>query len=168
MKTLIFGLLLGIIIGAGGYWYMTADRTTPGIQEAEERAASQAEKAYDSVRAAGEQVKEALAAKLEAFELRSEDIQQELAEQGRVVRRKARDIGEVATDAAVDSRATAIIKARLAADPDLSALSISVSTTKGQVTLSGTVASAELIGKAMALALEVEGVREVVSTLQIG
>lgn len=168
MKTLIFGVLLGVIIGAGGYWYMTAERTSPDIEKAEERAASQAEKAFDSVRAAGEQAKEALAAKLEAFELRSEDIQQELAEQGRVVRRKAREIGDAATDTVVDSRATAIIKAKLAADPDLSALDISVSTTEGQVTLSGTVASAELIGKAMALALEAEGVREVVSTLQIG
>ncbi|MGQ9695827.1 MAG: BON domain-containing protein [Thermodesulfobacteriota bacterium] len=55
----------------------------------------------------------------------------------------------------------------LAADPDLSALSISVSTAAGRVTLSGTVGSPELIGKAVALALETEGVREVVSTLKV-
>jgi osmotically-inducible protein OsmY len=57
--------------------------------------------------------------------------------------------------------------AKLAADPDLSVFSISVATTAGRVTLSGTVASPELIGKATALALETDGVREVVSTLQV-
>jgi osmotically-inducible protein OsmY len=84
------------------------------------------------------------------------------------VRRKARDIGEAAADAAVDARATAAIKTKLAADPDLSALRISVSTTAGRVTLSGMVSSYEFIGKAMAMALDTEGVREVISTLQVG
>ena len=53
------------------------------------------------------------------------------------------------------------------ADKDLSALSISVNTTSGIVTLSGTVSSPEHISKAMLLAMETEGVREVVSTLQV-
>jgi gas vesicle protein len=160
MKVFIIGALMGAIIGAGALWYFTA-------QKAEERAAVQAEKARESVQAAGEQAKQALAARLEEMELSAEDIRKELAEKGHVVRRKARDIGEAATDAAVDARATATIKAKLAADPDLSALRISVATTAGRVTLSGTVASPELIGKAMVLALETDGVREVVSTLQV-
>ena len=84
-----------------------------------------------------------------------------------VVRRKAREIGEAAVDAALDARVTATIKAKLAADADLSAISIAVATTAGRVTLSGTVTSPELIGKAMTLALETDGVREVVSTIQI-
>ena len=75
-------------------------------------------------------------------------------------------MGEAASDAALDTRATAVIKTKLAADPDFSALSISVATTGGRVTRSGTVASPELIGKATALALETEGVREVLSTIQ--
>jgi osmotically-inducible protein OsmY len=72
--------------------------------------------------------------------LRPEDIRNELSEQGKALRRKARDIGEAASDAALDTRTTTVIKAKLAADPDLSALSISVATTGGRVTLSGTVA----------------------------
>ncbi|MFH0872503.1 MAG: BON domain-containing protein [bacterium] len=99
--------------------------------------------------------------------MRAEDIQKELVEKGRVVRRKARAIGEAAADAALDARATATIMAKLAADPDLSVLSISVATAAGRGTLSGTVASPELIGKATALALETDGVREVVSTVQV-
>jgi len=35
-----------------------------------------------------------LTAKLEALDLRPEDIRKELAEQGKVLRRKARDIGQ--------------------------------------------------------------------------
>jgi osmotically-inducible protein OsmY len=145
MKTLLIGLLLGILIGAGAFWFFTGGRTTPAVQKTQQ----------------------AMAAKLETLELRAEDIKKELAEKGRVVRRKARDLGEAAGDAARDARTTALIKGKLAADSELSALSISVATTDGRVTLAGKVSSPELIGKATALALETDGVREVVSTLQV-
>lgn len=125
------------------------------------------DQARESVQRAAERTKEALMAKLEVLELKSEQIQKEIAEKGKIVRRKARDLGETVADAAIDVSLTTTIKAKLAADPDLSALNISVSTTAGRVTLSGTVASFEEMGKAIALALETEGVREVVSTLQV-
>lgn len=167
MKSFIIGLLMGAIIAASAIWYFTAGRTTPAVQKAEERVASKAGEALESLQTAGEKAKLALSAKLEALELRSEDIQKELAEKGSVVRRKAREIGKAAADATLDASITATIKAKLAADPDLSAISISVATSAGRVTLSGTVSSPELIGKAMALALETDGVREVASTIQI-
>lgn len=167
MKTFIIGLLFGVIIGIGVFWYLNAGQSSPTVQQTEQRVNAQVEKAHEAAQAAGEQARQTLKAKLEALELRAEDIQEELTEHGRVVRRKARDIGEVAVDAAHDTHITAKIKAKLAADRDLSALSISVSTTAGLVTLSGSVASPEHIGKAMALALETKGVREVVSTIQV-
>jgi osmotically-inducible protein OsmY len=46
-------------------------------------------------------------------------------------------------------------------------LAISVDTTGGRVTLAGSAPSHEAIGRATLLALEIEGVREVVSTLQV-
>jgi osmotically-inducible protein OsmY len=167
MKSFVIGLLMGAIIAAGAIWYFAAGRTTPAVQKVEESAAKKAEQALESLQAAGEQAKLSLAAKLETLELRREDIQQELAEKGSIVRRKAREIGGAAADAALDARVTATIKAKLAADPELSVISIAVATPDGRVTLSGAVASPELIGKAIALALETEGVREVVSTIQI-
>ncbi|HDQ41289.1 MAG TPA: BON domain-containing protein [Desulfonatronum sp.] len=167
MKTLFIGLLLGIIIGVGGLWYLSRDQTTGDVQQAEERVAGQVEQAFESVQDLSEQAKQEIAVRLDALDLRPEDIQKELAEQGRIVRRKARDIGEDAADVARDAQTTAEIKAKLVADPELSALNISVSTTAGLVTLSGTAASLELIGSAMALALGTEGVREVVSTIQV-
>ena len=167
MKTFIIGILVGVIIGVGALWYVTVGRDTPEIRQAEERAASKVEDAKDSAIDAMEKTRQAFQAKLEAWELRPEDIREELSEQGEVVRRKSREVGEAVSDAASDTRITATIKARLAADPDLSAFSVSVSTTDGKVTLSGKVKSAELVGKAVALALKTDGVREVVSTLQV-
>ena len=79
----------------------------------------------------------------------------------------AREVGAAVTEATVDARITAAIKAKLLTDSDLSALSISVNTTYGVVTLSGMASSYDAIGKAILLALEADGVREVVSTLQI-
>jgi osmotically-inducible protein OsmY len=67
----------------------------------------------------------------------------------------------------VDARTTGTIKGKLLANRDLSAMSISVNTTSGVVTLSGAVSSPEDIGKAILLAMETDGVREVISSLQV-
>ena len=99
--------------------------------------------------------------------LRSEDIKDELARTGQVVRREASEAGQAIADATADARITAAIKAKLLASRDLSALNISVNTTAGVVTLSGFVPSPEHISKAILLAMETDGVREVVSTLQV-
>jgi osmotically-inducible protein OsmY len=160
MKTFIIGVLFGVIVGWGGVWYFTVGKDNQKVQETEERVAAQIEETTEAVT-------QILQAKLEAWELRPEDISQELEEQGEVLRHKARDVGESVSDHARDTRTTAAIKAKLAEDPELSVFSISVSTTDGKVTLSGTVPSPEMLGKAMALALETENVREVVSTLVV-
>ena len=77
------------------------------------------------------------------------------------------EAGHAIADATADARITAAIKAKLVASRDLSALNISVNTTAGVVTLSGHVSSPENISKAMLLAMETDGVREVISTLQV-
>jgi hyperosmotically inducible periplasmic protein len=99
--------------------------------------------------------------------LRPEDIKDDLARTGKVIRRKAQEAGQAIADATADARTTAAIKAKFIANRDLSALSISVNSTAGVVTLSGTVNSPEDIGKAILLALETDGVTQVVSTLQV-
>jgi osmotically-inducible protein OsmY len=167
MKTFVIGLLFGAIIGAGAIWYFTADQPVTTLQETQERAGTEAEEARESIQTAGEQARQAWDARLEALQLRAEDIREELAEDSRIIRRKARDFGEATVDVAMDTRTTATIKAKLAADEELSVFDVSVSTTQGYVTLSGTVASPELIGRATALALETEGVREVTSVLKV-
>lgn len=165
MKNLIIALLIGIILGAGGLWYYQQE--TSALREAEERASRTAAAARKAVSDAAVDARDAVAAKLEALELRAQDIKEDLSRSGRIVRRKARELGEAAAEATADAAITARIKGKLAADPLLSAMGISVDTTAGRVTLAGTAPSHEAIGRAMLLALETEGVREVVSTLQV-
>ena len=84
-----------------------------------------------------------------------------------VVREKARTAGHSIADAAANARVTAAVKGRLVAEPGLSAFSINVDTTDGLVTLSGKVSSHDQVGRAVKLALDTDGVRKVVSTLQV-
>lgn len=66
-----------------------------------------------------------------------------------------------------DTAITAKVKARLVGDPTISGFAISVETFRGRVILSGFVSSQTQIDRAMALAREVSGVREVQSALVI-
>ena len=145
MKNFLIALLLGITVGGTTAWYFTRGRENKHVRHAQDK----------------------LGEKLAAWHLTGDDIKDELAKGNKVVRRQVSEIGSSIADATADARITAAIKAKLVKDPDLSALGISVNTTEGRVTLSGTVFSTQNIGKAMALALDTEGVREVVSTLQV-
>jgi osmotically-inducible protein OsmY len=152
MKTL-FVLILGLALGAFGYYIYKqsgSDRTTPGPEE---------------ITQGGSRTNESSTER--KGDLRAEQIRDELARSGRVVRKKAQEVGAAVSDATADARITGSIKTKLAVDSDLSALTVSVNTTEGVVTLSGTVSSHEHIAKAIKLALETEGVSEVVSTLQV-
>jgi osmotically-inducible protein OsmY len=163
MKNFLIALLLGIVLGAAASWYFGQ----PAVQQVRAVAEQKAADARTAAARAAEDVERTLAAKLEAMELRAQQIRDELQETGRVVRRKAREFGEAVADAAADTRITAEVRRKLAADAELSVFAISVGTIDGRVTLSGTVSSPELIGKAILLALETEGVRDVVSMLQV-
>ena len=101
---------------------------------------SRIQDATNQVESAAKSAGDAIQEKLRVLDLRPQDVKDELARSAHVVRRKPRD---------------------------LSALSISVNTTAGVVTLSGTVPSTEAISKAMLLAMETDGVKEVISTLQV-
>ena len=155
MRVLL-GLILGIVIGAAGFWYFSS-------ADGKARVQGTSAQIQTAARSAGEAIHE----KLKVLDLRPEDIKQDLAHSGQVVRRQARDAGKVIADATADARITTAIKGKLLADKNLSALSISVNTTAGIVTLSGTAPNAEAIGHAMLLAMETDGVREVISTLQV-
>ncbi len=165
MRRFFNGLVLGIILGAAGYWFIeTKARQHP---EAQQRAADAAAQAQTAAGEAAQHLSEALKAKLETLDLRSEQIKEELERTGKIVRRKTHDLGAEVADAATDARIVAAIKVKYAADPDLSVWNISVSCDQGRVTLSGTVSAKDNIGKAVALALEVEGVRDVTFTIAV-
>jgi hyperosmotically inducible periplasmic protein len=153
---ILLALIIGVAVGAAAVWYF-------GTNDGHDRVHKAGTQIQDAARSAGNALEE----KLKILDLRTNDIKEDLARTGRVVRRTAREAGQAIADATADARITGKIKAKLVASRELSALSISVNTTAGVVTLSGTVPSTEAISKAMLLAMETDGVREVVSTLQV-
>ena len=124
MKKVFFSFLLGLLVGAGGYWYYA--------------------------------------------EGKNRDFKQDLAHSTEAVEEKAKKAGAAIADATTNARTTAAVKARLSKELGLSAFAeISVDTTDGLVTLSGTVPSKDDINKAVKIASETEGVNKVISTLQV-
>lgn len=127
------------------------------------RVKSVSDQVENAARSAGDAIQE----KMKELNLRPQDVKDELARTGQVVRRKAEEAGHAIADATADARITAAIKAKLLTNRDLSGLNISVNTTDGVVTLSGAVPSIDAISKAMVVALETDGVKQVISALQV-
>jgi osmotically-inducible protein OsmY len=141
----------GAILGAGGHWYLTQPRSRELSAQAKENVRESAAKVGESLK--------------QTFD--PENIKEELARTGRVVRDKAGQAGDYVADATANARTTAAIKAKLIADTGLAAFKIGVDTADGVVTLSGTVSSPDEIARAMKLAMETDGVYRVISTLQV-
>lgn len=155
VKEFIAGLLTGVLLCAigGGYYYA---HNKPAVRQAQHSTAAAIQNAVTT-----------LDAKLEAWHLTSGDIEKELNQSGKVVRRQMRDFGTAIADAASDAKITGKIKAKFALDKDLNTFGVGVSTTDGRVTLTGNVTSSKQISRAIMLALETEGVREVSSTVKV-
>lgn len=153
---IFLALLVGAALGIAAVWYFQHDKNNSQFQTAGQEIKSTAESAGDTI-----------SDKLKSWHLDRDSISNDLARSGRVIREKSTEAGHAIKDATADARVTAAIKAKLVKDPDLSAWDIHVSTSDGVVTLSGTVASPDLIGKAMELALDTDGAQQVISTLQV-
>jgi hypothetical protein len=165
MKGFLNGLIIGIILGAVGFWYL--QKKANEHPEAQARFEQSMTNAGAAASQAASNFSDAMRAKMDTLDLNDDEIKDELSHSGEVIRRKAHDIGDKVADAASDARAVTEIKAKYVADKDLSAWKISVACDNGHVTLSGTVSSPGDIGKAVALALDADDVRDVTSTLQV-
>jgi hypothetical protein len=152
---ILLALIFGVLLGAAGLWLY--------VNQGNARVQSTANQVSNAVSSAGT----ALHDELQSLHLRPEDVKDELARTGEIVRRQAQQTGKAIADATADARITTAIKGKLVAARDLPALSISVNTTGGIVTLSGSVPAVEDISKAMLVAMQTDGVREVISTLQV-
>lgn len=155
MKTAILLLLIGTVAGAVG-WHYYQRAQNPAIGE---RVVNLADKTGE----AANDAKAAVAGKAEDWKLTPENIREELAKTGRVVRSKARIVG----DRIDDARIMAVIKGKYLVDENLSALAITVECRDGAVKLTGSATSPENIGRAITLALETGGVHNVVSQLVV-
>ncbi len=164
MKSFLF-FVMGIVVGglAFHFYYqqptpnapaVTYPPPTPDSPSAEPTLA-------DKARQTAIEARDSVSAKLREWNLTPDEIRRDLAETGRIVRSKTRVAGERIDDA----RIVTVIKAKYVLDRDLSALAITVNCRDGQVTLTGTVDSPDLIGRAVALALDTDGVNHVEADL---
>ena len=92
---------------------------------------------------------------------------QRAREVGAQVGEKTAEVASQAKAALDDGALTAKIKSKMALDDSVKALNIDVDTTKGVVTISGTVRTQSEHQRALQLAKETNGVREVVDRLVI-
>ncbi len=170
MKTL-FVFILGLAIGAVALYYYqrqplagsTGERVAATTGNVTVAARESADRAVDKTRAAASDVSEAVQQKMRDWNLTPENIRAELARGKEVVRENAARAG----DKIADARIIAMIKARFILDRDLSAMDIDVDSRDGRVTLNGSVGSEAALGKAVALALDTDGVRNVSSRLTV-
>src|SRR5215210_6905572 len=87
---------------------------------------------------------------------------------GEEVKEGAEQLGQRAKPLLDDATLTATVKAKLAADPDVTAYTIDVDTTGAVVTLSGRVETAAESAEAEKLARDTDGVQSVVNRLAVG
>jgi hyperosmotically inducible periplasmic protein len=163
MKTaFIFFLLGACAVLAFVYLYHPTEPVGAGATFSD-KARTTADDVAARTRETAGRVKETVSEKLEDWHLTGDDIKADLAKSGEVVRSKAHVAGEKIADA----RIVTVIKAKYVLDRDLSALDIAVAVDSGEVMLTGSVVSADLIGRAIRLALETDGVLRVRSRLAI-
>lgn len=112
-------------------------------------------------------MKDAVSDKLVEWKLTPADLKEDLAKGGRIVRSKAAKVGATASTMFDNAKVVTVINAKLVADGKLSAIKINVDADKGVVTLKGTVKSPELVGRAIALALDTDDVTQVISLLTV-
>jgi lambda repressor-like predicted transcriptional regulator len=163
MRTL-FVLIVGIVIGAAGmHYYLEQPQSTAAATGSTGSTRQAADGALARTRAAASDVSDRVAEKMREWKLTPADIRADLAKTGQVARENAAR----ARDKVSDARIVTVIKAKFVLDRELSANAIEVTSKDGDVTLTGTVTAEPLIGKAVAHALDTDGVQHVTSKITV-
>ena len=156
MKSLLV-FLLGAVVGAFAYSLYIARKPEPLPPPPPAALRTLGERAADTTT----ELKDHLAAKAKEWHLTPEELKQDLQKGGKIVREKASTAGGKITDA----RIITVIKSKYILDRDLSAMDIKVDCTNGHVTLTGSLASFDLVTKAFFHAMDTDGVVSVTSNL---
>lgn len=107
------------------------------------------------------------AARMTEWKLNPSDIQADLNNDREIVRTKSASAG-APTGSTDTSVVESMVKSRIQADSSLAQLDLKVNAKKGgEVDLSGKAASAEQVGRAIATALDTEGVTRVASKIKL-
>ena len=173
MKKALFLFLIGAAAGAFGYYYFQEKRAATPVATAapeakvSEKPAQPAPTLGERAREEAKTVKTSIANKLTEWHLTPDEIGSELSRTGQVVRTKAEATGATIATATTNARIITVIKAKYAIDKELSVRAIEVDCEGGQVTLNGTVANTALVAKAVAIALDTDGVVHVIAKLTV-
>ena len=179
MKNFLIIFLLGAIAGAFGLHYYNErygnlppathveTAPVPSTSTGPASASSSRPSVVDNARNTAISARDAISDKLTQWHLTPDEIKEDLARTGSVVRTKAQAAGETIAAATSNARVVAVIKAKYTLDKELSSRTIDVDCKEGKVTLKGTVTAPSLIGKAVADALDTDGVKEVSSLLTV-
>lgn len=155
-KFLLVLPLLGLVFAG-------CEKKSPLTEKAETAVKEAAEKTKE----AAIDVKDAVADKLSEWKLTPSDLKSDLEKGGRIVRSKAATVGAKTGVMFDNAKVVTVINAKLVGDSKLSAIKINVDAENGTVTLKGTVKSADLIGRAIVLALDTDDVVQVISLLTV-
>ncbi|QYM78051.1 BON domain-containing protein [Horticoccus luteus] len=168
-------LVLGCSKKNDGYTTTTTNNTMSDttaaadhdMRTAGDKVADASRDAADKVGDAAHKAGDAIQDKLQDWHLTGDDIKADLRKSGEVVRSKSSAAAASTSSAFDTARITSTINAKYATDSGLSMWKIDVDTNKDVVTLTGSVDSPEQIGRAIAIALNTDGVRQVVSKLVV-
>lgn len=107
-----------------------------------------------------------ISGRLTEWKLNTTDIQADL-DRGATITRSKNDVVGAPTGASDDDVVETMVKGKLQADLHTSSAKIDVDAANGEVTLKGTAANADAIGRAVALSLDTQGVTKVSSDLKL-
>lgn len=165
-------ILIGIITIVSLVYYVSTKGR--GIQEARMKAEETKEFVGDTAKNVESAAKDVLSGiksdTNEIMEAISEKTREAVVEAkglGIVVRKKDDNAVKKSVSSTGDAAITARVKRHLANDRQLSGLDINVSTLDGKVTLSGRADSPQDVARAVDIALNTEGVKEVVSSIVV-
>jgi osmotically-inducible protein OsmY len=145
----------------------TAEKAEAAMKNAAAKTGDAIENAAAKTKEVAIDAKDAVAAKLVEWKLTPSDIKADLEKGGRVVRSKTGNAVAKSSEVFDNARVVTVINTKLIGDSQLSALKIDVDANHGLVTLKGTVKSVDLIGRAITIALDTDGVTQVVSLLSV-
>lgn len=141
--------------------------TDPARISLSERPGSIVQSAVDNTGAVGGQMRDTVSGKTDEWKLSTTDIKAELESTGRVVREKSASDRQKFGEEADNTRIATVINSKLVIESEAVAPKIDVGVDRGVVTLKGSVRSTEMVGYAIALALDTEGVSRVISLITV-
>jgi hypothetical protein len=153
MKSILIFLLGGVLGAVCFHAYEQRQDSLAGVSGT----------ARDRTGSTADEFKSSVNDRLVEWHLTGDDIKADLDHTGQVFRANA----QVAGDRISDARIAAVIKAKFVLDRDISVFDISVDSTNGNVVLTGSVRTPEALGRAVGLALDSDGVKNVTSRLQV-